>query len=441
MRKTSFFYVKKIVFLLCLVWLALLNEAVSLNLSKKQEEVQTIRENTEKIKKETVEAENQAAQKEGENQKEDQVSFYTETDSENVKVLLMDSDFESYFHPEVILTYRGNEISYTPDSPQLQDGPVTLTSEEGIVVSSIKRQEGAPRYTGKITIEARKEGLLLINELPMEEYLKGVVPSEMPSSYPEEALKAQAVCARTYAWKQINEKRLKEYGADVDDSVNFQVYQNIFPQESTTMAVEKTKGEVLCQNGELIEAYYFSTSAGATSTDEVWGAKEAASYLKSVPCTFDSQETWSSWEVQIPWTQLQAETRDYTGTDATLKNIEITKKNQSGAVIGLHVVTDQNSFDLSQEYEIREFLSPSGCTITGKDGSSMTGGNLLLSAYFSMDILPGESVQIHGKGYGHGVGMSQNAAKTMAEQGYSYGEILDYFFQDVEIQQAADLNG
>ena len=102
----------------------------------------------------------------------------------------------------------------------------------------------------------------------------------MPSSYPLEALKAQAVCARTYAWKQIKEKKLEAYGADVDDSVNYQVYNNIGREANATQAVKETKGRILSQRGEPIEAYYFSTSAGMTSTDEIWGAKSAAPYLK-----------------------------------------------------------------------------------------------------------------------------------------------------------------
>ena len=76
----------------------------------------------------------------------------------------------------------------------------------------------------------------MINELPLETYLEAVVPSEMPSGYHKEALKAQAVCARTYAWKQMQEGRLSKYGADVDDSVNYQVYQNIAPQQATSEA-------------------------------------------------------------------------------------------------------------------------------------------------------------------------------------------------------------
>lgn len=432
MKKTGFFYAKKAIFILCLIWLALLNEAVSLNVSRIKEEAQAVADS----------AQEKQAKLAADSTQEEQTKPVEDVDrDETVRVLIRNTDQQSYYHSAVVLTYQGEERTYTTDSPELKEGSVVLSAEEGIAVSSVERQEGTPVYRGCIEIIAEDEGLLLINELPVEQYLEGVVPSEMPSSYPAEALKAQAVCARTYAWKQIQEKRLEEYGADVDDSVNFQVYQNIFPQESTTNAVSETKGEVICQDKELIEAYYFSTSAGVTSTDEVWGAKEAASYLKSVPCAFDAQEPWSAWEVEIPWDQLQTNARKYTDPEAALKSIQITRKNQSGAVIGLWVTTDRGSFSLAEEYDIREFLSPSGCTIYGKDGAVMTGDALLLSAYFSMELYPGEKVCISGKGYGHGVGMSQNGAKAMAEQGYTYREILDYFFQDIEILQAEQVSG
>lgn len=442
MRKTGFFYARKVIYILCLIWLALLNEAVSLNVSRIKEKAGVVAENAEKIKiKSGKNADRDVVTEISESDVTGQWREAVETQEETIRVLIRNTEQQSCYHSAVTLTYHGEERTYTTESPELKDGPVVLCAEEGIAVTSVKRQEGTPVYRGNVEIKAESEGLLLINELPVEQYLEGVVPSEMPSSYPPEALKVQAVCARTYAWKQMQEKRLEEYGADVDDSVNFQVYQNVFPKESTTNAVNDTRGEVICQNKELIEAYYFSTSAGETSTDEVWGAKEAASYLKSVPCTFDSQEPWSAWEVEIPWDQLQTNARKYTDPEAVLKSIQITRKNQSGAVLGLWVVTDKGSFSLSEEYEIREFFSPSGCTIHGKDGAVMTGDALLLSAYFTMELYPGEKVSLSGKGYGHGVGMSQNGAKAMAQQGYTYREILDYFYQDIEILQAEKVLG
>lgn len=386
---------------LLLAWLALLNEAVTLSL---------------------MEQETEPAKEEAEPRKE-----------KTIRVVLMDSSYESYYHPSVTVLTQGERKTYTPQSDALLEGPLILPEEEeGICVESLQRQEGAPVYQGTLEIHKREQGLVLVNELPLEEYLKAVVPSEMPSTYEKEALMAQAVCARTYACKQMEEGRMKEYGGDVDDSVNFQVYGNIASRESTAQAVELTRGKVLCQDGMLIQAYYFSTSPGVTSTDEVWGATEAASYLKSVTCAFDQESPWSAWQVSIPWDVLKERAKNWLGED-TLKTLEITRKNQSGAVTGLRIAGENQEHTLQEEYSIREFLSPKGISLTQKNGNTEEGGNLLPSAYFTMDVVPDTEVRIQGKGYGHGVGMSQNAANEMALEGYSYEEILRYFFNNVEI--------
>lgn len=401
MRKTRIFYGKKVLLALLLAWLALLNEAVTLSL---------------------MEQETEPAKEEAEPRKE-----------KTIRVVLMDSSYESYYHPSVTVLTQGERKTYTPQSDALLEGPLILPEEEeGICVESLQRQEGAPVYQGTLEIHKREQGLVLVNELPLEEYLKTVVPSEMPSTYEKEALMAQAVCARTYACKQMEEGRMKEYGGDVDDSVNFQVYGNIASRESTAQAVELTRGKVLCQDGMLIQAYYFSTSPGVTSTDEVWGATEAASYLKSVTCAFDQESPWSAWQVSIPWDVLKERAKNWLGED-TLKTLEITRKNQSGAVTGLRMAGENQEHTLQEEYSIREFLSPKGISLTQKNGNTEEGGNLLPSAYFTMDVVPDTEVRIQGKGYGHGVGMSQNAANEMALEGYSYEEILRYFFNNVEI--------
>lgn len=110
------------------------------------------------------------------------------------------------------------------------------------------------------------------------------------------------------------------------------------------------------------------------------------------------------------------------------------KENESGAAISLQVVTESGDFSVDQEYEIRKLLSPQGCTITEKDGTETDGGSLLPSAYFTLKQKKGESVEVTGGGYGHGVGMSQTAANEMAKEAYSFEEILKYFFNGITIE-------
>ena len=413
-------------------------------LSEKEDELLKRSRKSESGTQEKAEAD-AAAEQDGENsadsgesrtEKEDLAVDEEKAEEKMIRVLLMTTGYGSYFHPSVSVVSGGIESSYKPEDLEAGAEPVIIPETEGgIQVASIQRQGGSPVYEGSLEIRRREEGLLLINELPLETYLEAVVPSEMPSGYEKEALKAQAICARTYAWKHMRDKGLEDYGADVDDSVSYQVYQNIPPQESTSKAVKETEGKILCQNGEPVEAYYFSTSAGVTSTNEIWGAEEPASYLKSVPCAFDSEEPWSWWQVELPWAGLEQRAAGYLGAEGALHSVSVTKKEESGAVTGLEVVTEAGSFLLDEEYAIRQFLSPEGCVITEKDGSTTEGGALLPSSYFQEEAVPGTSLLLTGGGYGHGVGMSQNGANEMAARGYTCEEILNYFIKDVEIQE------
>src|SRR5699024_9658334 len=128
-----------------------------------------------------------------------------------------------------------------------------------------ERGYGKPSYCGHLEVTDEEGGLALVNELYVEDYLKRVVPSEMPPSYEKEALKAQAVCARTFAYEQILGNSYSQYGAHVDDSTNFQVYNNAARDSRTDAAVDETYGQILMYEGEPIEALYFSTSCGVTA--------------------------------------------------------------------------------------------------------------------------------------------------------------------------------
>ena len=439
MKKARFFYEMNYFLIVLLGWLLLFNKAIEVNEKNKKNEKATFVKELPGIAGAGI-----ALLKEGLYQ--EKIALQTKEAAaplkatscaaqKQIRVLLMDSDYQSYYHSWVALTVNGEHYEYTSDSQELQDQSLILEGgEDGIAVTSIRRQENPPVYYGTLEIRNTAQGLLLINELPLEAYLEGVVPSEMLSSYEEQALMAQAVCARTYAVRQMEEGSLqKEYKADVDDSVNFQVYGNIAPTEKTSKAVKETCGQIMCQNGEPVAAYYFSTSSGKTSTDEIWGVTPA-SYLKSVECSFDQNAPWSSWKVSVPWRTLEERAAALMDCE-DLRGIQVTKKSDSGAVIGLQVVGEKGELLLEGEYEIREFLSPKGQVITEKNGSTVTGGSLLPSAYFELKVNKGDCVEITGGGFGHGVGMSQTAANEMAKEGYSWQEILEYFFRDITFEK------
>ena len=227
-------------------------------------------------------------------------------DIDAIRVLIMTNGFKSLFHDSItlscdsmaVLEYgdekdaktesiaAGETVTIKPGDSRLASGRLTFKSANDggmITVHSLERAQGTPVYPGHMEITEESDGLLLLNEVDLEEYLKRVTPSEMPPTYELEALKAQAVCARTYAWRQIQGNAYSTYGAHVDDSTNFQVYNNTLTFDSTDTAVNETFGQLLEYNGDPIEAFYYSTSDGHGTDGSVWGADASNTpYLRAV---------------------------------------------------------------------------------------------------------------------------------------------------------------
>lgn len=419
------------------------------------------------ILREYSQKENEWASAKTEIPKQTQPQQETETTEEvleepSIRVVLMTNDYESYYHSEISLEFQGDyemegavqktffsgdKITLKTGCQELANGSLTFlpnNEESRISVISLKRGQGIPSYRGSMEIYEDNNGLHLVNELPLEDYLCGVVPSEMPASYPKEALKAQAVCARTYACVQLKSKKLEQLHGQVDDSVSYQVYQNTAESESTGEAVLETEGEILLKDGNPIQAYYFSTSHGKTSTDEVWETSSPSSYLKSVDCTYDSAEPWYQWQVFVSKKTLLENVQKMFADVNEIQQIEIVEKGKGDAVLHLKIKTDCGEKDFYSEYDIRSILAPVGAEIIRQDGSSVKGGNLLPSAYFEIEAKSNDAGEtagydIRGGGYGHGVGMSQNGAKGMADAGKNYQEILSYFYNEVVLGTVSDV--
>lgn len=218
---------------------------------------------------------------------------------EYIRVLLKSADYAGLLHEQVVLTgtsdftiqygtsdnlmqeqhKAGDEITIGQDSGYFTADRIIITPDVltgKTVLKSVNRSQGVPGYRGHIELLRTEKGIAVVNEVLLEEYLYCVVPSEMPASYPDEALKAQAICARTYAYGHMLKAAYPEYGAHVDDSTSYQVYNNILEQESATTAVKETYGQLLytCDGG-LAGTYYYSTSCGVGSDANVWKTEEA----------------------------------------------------------------------------------------------------------------------------------------------------------------------
>lgn len=306
-------------------------------------------------------------------------------------------------------------------------------------------------YRGVFYIYQKDDKYWIVNELPLEEYLLGVVPGEMPERFSIEALKAQAVCARTYVCNMIEKNTYEEYHADVDDSVECQVYNKHGENEKATKAVLDTAGVVLLEQKEahdhvvyfcLADIYYFSTSCGFTTGLEVWG-EETLPYLTSVS-TLKSPEVISDWDTYLKRTDVEAydSGSNYFRWTATVRlpegySLSIDKREASGAVtqISIKSKNPNDTTIITTENEVRTILGSYTTSLLdlNKDAISM---DQLPSAWFTIE--KGQSATeyiLSGGGYGHGIGMSQYGAHGMAEDGMNYKNILTYYFPGTKISK------
>ncbi|MBU7594373.1 stage II sporulation protein D [Metabacillus halosaccharovorans] len=261
-----------------------------------------------------------------------------------------------------------------------------------------------------------------IESIPLEEYVIGVVASEMPAEFETEALKAQALAARTYITKQLmNGPISTPDGAAVTDTQMHQVYKN--PEElkaiwgdeyesklqKITAAVAATQGKILTYQDQPIDASFFSTSNGYTENSEAYWT-EAIPYLKSVK---------SSWDKNSP--------KFYDKKVITIKDFEST----------LGVKLDTSSGTVGKITELTPGKRVAKVEI---DGKQFTGRKIreelgLKSSDFTWEI-KGDSVVIETKGFGHGVGMSQYGANFMAEDGKTYKEIVAHYYNGTKVSEA-----
>lgn len=444
----------------------------------------------------------------------------------NIRVLLRTDHYEGELHGEIQLSSgsgqdltvydgengetieSGNSLAFTreEDTLFLNGEPMAAMPERmvvktaegdgaGIAVESVARNSGIPVYEGALEIWPVQEGFYLVNDLPFETYLKYVVPSEMPSGYSMEALKAQAVCARTYACKQLQSFDFPACEAHVDDSVIYQVYNNTGAAESTSQAVDATSGMILTSGGLPITAYYFSTSCGATGNEEIWWEGDASltPYLcaKTVDAAgeavdlseeeafekFLEEENEGCYDAGISWYRWEAEADLDTLTDnvnAALKSryeanpeavlteengafvskeiesigriqgIEVLERNEGGAIVRLQIRGSENTIQVLTEYNVRALLNLQGCNVVRSDGTLTAGASLLPSACVVITPVFGSEGELagwrfEGGGYGHGVGLSQNGANTMAKQGMSFEKILGFYYTGAELTAITDL--
>lgn len=291
-----------------------------------------------------------------------------------------------------------------------------LFSESAVrIVSSRKDiRINGQSFGGMLYITSKRGVLQVVESLDLEDYLGGVVPLELNSKWHPEALKVQAVVARTYALYQKTQNSGKDY--DLVATTSDQVYGGKGVEDArATEAVRATRGQVLTYAGQVINSVYHSTAAGQTEdVREVWGTDFP--YLHGVACPFDVRSPWYEWDRAVDLVELEKNFRS------------------KGFPIGaIATVTTYRFSQADRVTRIRILHSKGELILRGDEFRRVLGYTTLPSTHFKIDAI-GPQIHFTGMGSGHGVGLCQWGAKELAERGFSYERILTYYYPGVQVQ-------
>ena len=280
-------------------------------------------------------------------------------------------------------------------------------------------------YPGSFEFIGTDAGIVAVNTVDVETYVRYVLPSEMPSTFEGEALKAQAVCARTFVYSQMKNTQYALYGANIDNTTAFQVYNASEAKQSTDEAVKATAGQVVSCGGSLITCYYFSTSAGKTEDMEVWSSS-TPDFIHKVE-SVDDNSPYYRWTSEL---DLSAYNDPQYGT-AT--GISVDKTSDAGYVLSLTINYGNKSQTFTAENDIRKALGHYQKKVTLNDGSVRENMSMIPSACFSVSAGANGHYTLSGGGFGHGIGFSQYGADRLAKAGSSYKDIIGYYYKDVTV--------
>lgn len=428
---------------------------------------------------------------------------YGDAECETIRVILSNNDFTSYKMAKLTLSSEGMLKVIYPDGGEktfpagemftiqyedYENGDKIIIEQtdkrKGITVHSITRECGNPVYDGFIELDIKEDGMYVINELPLEQYLYGVVSSEVPSSYEHEALKAIAVCARAYACGKMNDGSFDEYNADLDDSVFCQMYNDVLKTQESIRAVDETYGIVPIYGGEVIFPLYFSTSCGMTCTNsEVWGGTPYPYFTSNVEDmekseldlsdedtfvqfmedslgydTIEKDLPYYRWSIYYTRDDISkavnrnlSERLDTAAGSIRVKNnngdfvdgdimdigdvvsVEVNERSSSGMVLTLLIEGTKGTILVKGQANIRNLITPVNQNIVRQDASVVTGWSSLPSTFYYITESDG-GFTIYGGGFGHGAGLSQNGANALAAKGYNYTYIIRHYFSSADFK-------
>lgn len=338
----------------------------------------------------------------------------------SVPCVLLDAKTEKrivFFSPGKTMKITVEDGNLVVDGKKVNASRLILRPQEKKPISTMKVTINGYEYPGGADIQLMRGSMVVNNLVACEDYLRGVLPEEMPPDWPEDALKAQAVAARTYALKHRG--RHEKDGYDLCDTTHCQVYEGLDSATARTdKAVSDTYGEVLTYQDKLIEAYFHTDSGGMTERcSDVWGTE--VPYLQAAKELQINTQPWTvNYSIKDFSDKLAAASRNVgTVKQVTLSKLSVGKgasdRSASGRVKGLVVKGDKGTK-----------------TITGNEMRSIL---KLRSTLFDVNISKNQ-VMIAGYGWGHGLGLSQWGAKAYADK-WSYDKILYHYYKDTKLKK------
>ncbi|MBS0171221.1 MAG: SpoIID/LytB domain-containing protein [Nitrospira sp.] len=341
--------------------------------------------------------------------------------SEGAFALVSESGEMKTLHGPIHLTARAD--GFHLDGRRLAGGQVQLRPLRQHLTLVIGKDGGTGTATplpvsGAVRVSRKGHALSIVNQVDLEEYVKGVVPSEVSAAWHPEMLKVQAVAARTYALYNKMLSAARDY--DVVSTIQDQVYRGRTGVDHRVEdAVESTRGIVVTHQQAPIYAAFSSTAAGPTEDAvNVWANKDLP-YLKGVECPFDLESPYYQWKASVKIEQLEHNLRHQGFAVGTIATITPIAYSRAGRVARLRI------------------LHSGGETILrGEDLRKAAGYTVIPSTQFEVESI-GAEVVFAGYGAGHAVGLCQWGAKELAELGYSYNSILQYYYPGTELHNAA----
>ena len=345
---------------------------------------------------------------------------------ETIRIAIVKSASEVTVAGEAILVT--NEVG----APLAMSLPVTVkTQKDGLLAGgklyqrltfsspSVVYVNNKP-YRGFAELSVADKGILVVNQLPLEDYLVGLINCEISSAWPIEAVKAQAIIARTYALNRKSSRMTAPY--HLESSVIDQVYDgSLIEDNRARRAVLETTGEVLTFGGEIIQAFYHSSCGGRTEDSEnVWGA--SLSYLKGVECLYClTSPSGTVWECKL-----------------SLKDIEERLRVGGYKITGLYEIKPGPLNSRGRISNVSLLAAKGSITITGDQFRKALGYGVIKSTRFTLKN-SNDEISFSGTGNGHGVGLCQWGSKQRALDGFSSTEILSYYYPGTQLKKLSEI--